>query len=194
MPRIHLSILVLPIALMLMSCASERTVTKSKVKKDAWGKDSGWSMGKDEDGNMVAKSDRRSEFEGRSSSIAGSGRDFGGKDYTKKSYRKKRWGGNTIFNKKSYEGNTDASRYKTEPWFVQQQARAQGQRSAADGKSYRTGIFGTGSAREQSANRMEHKSDAHTAYRKRVYKQPGITHWKNQQGLSVKDTNRMLGR
>ena len=41
---------------------------------------------------------------------------------------------------------------------------------------------------------MKHTSDAETDVRRRVYKQPDIIDWKEQQGLGVKDTNRMLGR
>lgn len=180
---------------MLSSCSSEQTVTKSQVVKDPWGKPQNYSIGKDENGNPVMKSDRRSTFEGKQSSIAGH-RDFRGKDYTSKSYRKKRWGGNTLFGgNKKYSGNTDANKYRNQPWFVQQQSRALAQRSRAEGKGYRKlGLFRTTQAREQSGRRLSRPQDAETNVRRRVYKQPGITHWKEQKGLSVGDTNRMLGR
>ena len=73
-------------ALLLGACASETKVTQSQVKKDVWGRDEAYSIGKDEDGNPVMKSDKRSSFENKSSNIA-SNRDFSGKDYSKKSYR-----------------------------------------------------------------------------------------------------------
>ena len=78
---------VLGIAMLLGACASEQTVTKTQVKKDAWGKDERYSVGKDKDGNPMMKSDRRSSMEGKGSNMA-SNRDFNGEDYSTKSYRK----------------------------------------------------------------------------------------------------------
>lgn len=179
--------------MLLGACASEQTVTKTQVKKDPWGRDERYSVGKDKDGNPVMKSDRRSSLEGKRSAMAGS-KDFNGQDYNKKSYRKKRWGGNTWFGRKKYEGNTDANSYKKEPWFVQKQASAQNQRSRADGQAYSVNPFRTTSAREQGRAGIARTQDAETNVRRRVFKTPGITHWKDQRGLGVKDTNRMLGR
>jgi hypothetical protein len=184
---------VLGIAMLLGACASEQTVTKTQVKKDAWGKDERYSVGKDKDGNPMMKSDRRSSMEGKGSNMA-SNRDFNGEDYSTKSYRKKRWGGNTFFGRKKYAGNTDASKYKKEPWFVQKQAGAHGQKSRADGKNYSVNPFRTSSAREQGSTRITRTQDAESNLRRRVFKQPEITNWRNQKGLSVGDTNSMLGR
>jgi len=181
------------LGVLLVSCAAEQTVTKEQVRKDAWGKKESFSVGKDKDGNPVMKSDRRSHMEGKTSHMA-SNRDFSGKDYNKKSYRKKRWGGNTLFGRKKYEGNTDASQYKQEPWFVRKQASAQGQKANAAGKSFSVNPFRTRSAREQSGRRIVRTSDAETDVRRRVFIQPDVTDWKKQQSLSVGDTNRMLGR
>jgi hypothetical protein len=181
------------VTMLLGSCASERTVTKTQVKKDAWGREESFSVGKDEDGNPMMKSDRRSSMEGKQSNVAGS-QDFSGKDYNKKSYRKKRWGGNTVFGRKKYEGNTDASQYQKEPWFVKKQAGLKNQRAGAEGKTYSDNPFRKPTAREQGGARISHSSDAKTDFRRRVFKQPGITHWKDQPGLGVGDTNRMLGR
>ncbi|MBK1830423.1 hypothetical protein JIN77_06780 [Verrucomicrobiaceae bacterium R5-34] len=180
-------------ALVLASCASETTVSKERVRKDAWGDKESFSVGKDKDGNPVMKSDKRSSLEGKTSHIA-SNRDFSGQDFTKKSYRKKRWGGNTLFGGKKYEGNTDASKYKQEPWFVQKQAHAQGQTATVSNQSYSVNPFRTRSAHEQGGSRMAHTSDAETDVRRRVFVQPEITEWEKQSGLSVGDTNRMLGR
>jgi len=177
----------------LISCGSEQTVTKTQVKKDAWGNDERYTVGKDKDGNPVMKSDRRSQLEGKRNHMD-SNRDFSGKDYMAKSYRKKRWGGNTVFGNKKYEGNTDASRYKQEPWFVQKQASASGKTAYGSDKTYSVNPFSTSSAHEQGGTRIARTSDAETDVRRRVFVQPDITHWKNQKGLSIGDTNRKLGR
>lgn len=141
----------------------------------------------------MMQSDRRSSLEGKQSNVAAN-RDFRGKDYTKESYRKKRWDGNTLFKRKKYAGNTDASRYQKEPWFVQKQASNQGQRAQADGKAYSVTPFKTRSANEQGSKRLARPSDPQTDSRRRVFVQPKMTHWKDQKGLNVGDTNRMLGR
>ena len=178
---------------LLVSCATEQTTTKKQVKKDPWGNEERFTVGKDKDGNPVMKSDRRSSMEGKTSHMA-SNRDFSGQDYMAKSYRKKRWGGNTLFNRKQYSGDTDGSRYKQEPWFVQKQASASGKLAHSNGQAYAVNPYSTSSAYEQGGKRVERTSDAETDVRRRVFKQPDITHWKSQSGLSVSDTNRKLGR
>ena len=177
----------------LVSCQSEQTVTKTQVKKDAWGNKENYSVGKDKDGNPMMKSDLRSSMEGKMNHMS-SNRDFSGDDYTKKSYRKERWGGDTIFNRKKYGGDTDASRFKNEPWFARKQASASKQQAAVSGKTYGVNPFTTRKAHEEGAATIARPSDAETAVRRRVYKQPDITHWLDQSKLSVNDTKSRLGR
>lgn len=178
---------------MLGSCASKRTVSKSQVRVDPWGNPEQFSLGKDAEGNPVMKSDLRSSFEGKTSQL-GQSRDFNGKDYRTKSYARKRWAGESQFQAKQYAGNTDASQYKMEPWFVRKQTSADGQRAGAEGQRYTTSQYETPTAREQDSERIEGGSDAETDARRRVYQQPEIIDWKEQKGLGVKDTNRLLGR
>ena len=179
--------------LFLASCASKRTVTKSKVRSDPWGNAERFSVGKDEAGNPQMKSDLRSTCEGKSSNMIAS-RDFSGKDYTTSSYAKKRWAGGTTFNRKKYLGNTDANKYRMEPWFVQKQAAAEGKSSDVNGRAFSTNRYDKTTANEQGANRLSRPSDANTDVRRRVFPQPDIIHWKDQEGLNVGDTNRLLGR
>lgn len=188
----HTAIL-LALAVLLGACATEKTVTKTQVKKDWRGKTVPFTVGKDKDGNPVMKSDRRSSFEGREGYVGG-GKKFSGKNYATQSYGKKNWFGSKVFGKKQYQGNTDAGRYQKEPWFVRKQALASGKRARADGESYSVNPFRTSSAREQGGARIKRTTDAETSVRRRVYKQPDIIHWKEQKGLTIKDTNRMLGR
>jgi len=180
-------------ALLLGACASEQKVTQGQVKKDVWGRDEAYSIGKDEDGNPVMKSDKRSRFENKSSNIA-SNRDFSGKDYTKKSYRKKRWGGDTSFDRKSFSGNTDANHYRSEPLFVQKQAASTGKQVNGSNKKFSINPFRSKRVTEQGGRRITTTQDAKISNRRQTYKQPDITDWKDQDGLSIGDTNRMLGR
>lgn len=181
------------VLLSLGACAKKRTVTKSQVRVDPWGNPERFSVGKDEAGNPQMKSDLRSSFEGRSSNMITS-EDFSGKDYTTRSYAKRRWQGNTAFERREYQGNIDANKYKMEPWFVRKQASAEGETANFNDQSFATGSYDKTTANEHNANRISRPSDAETNVRRRVFQQPDIIDWKEQQGLGVKDTNRMLGR
>ena len=193
MNLLKLVFVILGAVVLLEACASKQTVTKSQVRNDAWGRPEQFSVGKDKDGNPVMQSELRSHFEGKRSTT-GSTSDYSGKDYTAQSYAKKRWGGDSSLQRKKYQGNTDANHYKMEPLFVRKQASAAGQRADAEGKAYASKSYGKSTAREQDKARVKRTSDAETDVRRRVFKEPDIIDWKEQQGLSVKDTNRMLGR
>ncbi len=179
--------------LLVCSCATEQTVTKKQVRKDAFGRNLNFRKEKGEDGSIVMKSDKRSSFEGRRSNIVRN-RDFSGKNYRKKSYRKERWEGVSHFSKKEFQGSRDASRYQKEPWFVKKQAGAQGKQFDVGKKKFFSNPFKTKPAIETTRKSITHTSDAETDFRRRVYVQPKITGWKNQSSLSVDDTNKMLGR
>ena len=77
---------------------------------------------------------------------------------------------------------------------MRKEASANGKQADAAGQVYEVGPYQTSTAREQNASRLEHPSDAETDIRRRVYKQPEIIDWEDQKDLSVKDTNRLLGR
>ena len=174
-------------------CATEKKVTEKKLRLDAWGHEESFSVGKDEDGNPKMKSNKRSSFENKKSSIVRN-RDFRGEDYTAKSYRKKRWGGNTVFNKKVYRGNTDASRYQKEPWFARKRSVEGTKYARANGQSYSTSMYRTQRAYESKGKYLPTKSDAQVDSKRRSYRPPSVINWKEQGGLSVQDTNSMLGR
>lgn len=182
------------VAVLMSSCASEQTVSQSKVRKDAWGKDLPFTVGKDADGNPVMKSDKRSQFENKSSNSM-SNRDFRGQDYTKKSYRKDRWGGGKSFGLKKFEGNTDASRYQKEPWFVKKQALKGSSQARVSNKKFLVNPFRSQKKSYTRGVRELPKPESSRVIQKRnSMGQPTITDWKSQKGLSVKDTNSMLGR
>lgn len=184
---------IITISVAVAACSSETTVTQHKVQKDIWGDDEAFAVGKDADGNPTMKSDKRSSFENKSSNVA-MNRDFSGKDYTKNSYRKERWTGKSRFSKKSYQGGEDASQYKKEPWFVQKQTSTASMQSGASKKKFSINPFRSKRATEQGGARLSTSTDARVSNRRSSYKQPEIRSWKDQKGLSVGDTNSMLGR
>lgn len=180
-------------SLLFVACGSETTVSETQIKKDVWGNDEAYSIGKDADGNPVMKSDKRSSFENKSSQFGGN-KDFQGKDYTASSYRKKRWGGNRDYGRKAYQGNRSADHYKNEPWFVRKQASASGKSAQGFNQSYAVNPYRTSSSSAGGRKQIQPKGNADIANRRKSYKQPEITPWKDQKGLTVGDTNSMLKR
>ncbi len=185
----------LVVAVLVSSCASEKKVTQSRVRKDPWGHEVPFTVGKDADGNPVMKSDRRSEFENRSSNIARN-RDFSGRDYTSKSYRKERWGGNKSFIPKKFQGATDAtSRYQKEPWFIQKQAQSFATQARVSNKQFSVKPYRAQNlSYKQGVRMLPMPPSVQEVNKGSAMGQIPITNWKDQKGLSVKDTNNMLGR
>lgn len=181
-------------SLAFISCASEQTVTRSKVDRDEWGKPVTYKVGEDDAGNPQMQSDVRSSFESVGGNKITSGNHYSGKEYTKKSYRKERWGGDSVYRTKSYNDVGRASNYDKEPWFIRKQAITSGQEPSEGKKSFFSKIFGKSTAREQDATRLTKTSDTESAVRRRVFKQPDVISWKGQSALSVQDTKGMLSR
>jgi hypothetical protein len=96
---------------------------------------------------------------------------------------------------KVYGGNTDANSLRKDSRF---NGRTTDDRSvvARDaGKTYDTGAFNTGRAREDGAGEAISKvSDAETDERRRVYTDPDIIPWKEQNGVTIEQTKSALGR
>ena len=179
---------------LLGSCASEQVVSLSKVERDAFGRSLNYSVGEDEDGNPVVKSEKRSALEGKKSNL-GSRSDFSGSDYTTKAYRKKRWGGKEEFSTDAYSGVNQATQYDKEPWFVKKQANAQGAAANESKQTFFTKLFKTSKARESNIANVARVSDAETDLRRRVYKEPEIFQpGEYRSNLGIEDTKRMLFR
>ncbi|MGJ8676974.1 MAG: hypothetical protein ACSHX0_05620 [Akkermansiaceae bacterium] len=179
---------------LLLSCASERTITKSKLEVDAFGNPVNYTVGKDEDGNPMMKSDVRSFYEGDVSNIASQRGKYNGKDYARKSYRTERWGGDSDYKIKQFGGSQAARGYDQEPWFVKKQASAQGKTAQVGKESFFTKMFGTSDARENRVSDLKKESDAETNVRRRVFIQPDVISYKEQAELNVSETNQLLGR
>lgn len=179
----------------LSSCASERKVTYSKGASETGLSqyESDVKFVKAADGSVKPNKDKRSQFDGRSEYLGN--RDFKGKDYTAKDYRKQRWGGNKDFRGGEYGGNTDGSRFQHSPEFVQQQARAQGQVAGLSGQQYGTNAYAVNGAREGAgAKRLARPSDAKVDSRRGVFKQPVVIDKADYSKMSIEESKRLLGR
>jgi hypothetical protein len=110
-------------------------------------------------------------------------------------FRKKSLWGDKDYVTKVYGGNTDANSLRKDSRF---NGRTTDDRSvvARDaGKTYDTGAFNTGRAREDGAGEAISKvSDAETDERRRVYTDPDIIPWKEQNGVTIEQTKSALGR
>lgn len=143
--------------------------------------------------------DKKGKPMGNAKEFAGFNRDnpefkgkWEGKEYKAGDYRKKSFWGDKDYAKKVYEGNTDASSLKKEARFGGKSANEGSMAAREGGKDYRTNTFASGEAREQSKKGITRVSDAETDERRRVFTAPDI--YSSRSGMTVNDTNRMLGR
>ncbi len=118
--------------------------------------------------------------------------------WDKKEYKggekKKSFWGDKDYVTKVYDGKTDANSLKKDSRFGNQKAN-EGSVAAHDSdKTYRTDAYATSRAREEGTDGLPRFSDAETDERRRVFTSPDIIPWKQQNGISVDDTNRMMGR
>lgn len=115
------------------------------------------------------------------------------KEYKAGDYKKKSWWGDKDYATKVYSGNTDANSLKKESHWGKKSASDVDKLAHEASESYGTNNYGTGRAREEGGDKIRKVSDAETDERRRVFTRPDIIPWKAQ-GLTVEDTNRMMGR
>ncbi|WP_193210942.1 hypothetical protein [Luteolibacter marinus] len=156
--------------------------------EEKFGSYSQYTKGKDGkplgEGKQFAGFDRENpEFKGN----------WQGKDYKGGDYKKASAWGDKDYVTKVYGGNTDASSLRKDSRFSKRKAGEGGVAARGAGKDYQTASYDTGSAREQGRDGIAKPSDAETDVRRRVFTEPDIIPWKSQ-GMTVEDTNRMMGR
>lgn len=149
---------------------------------------------RDKEGNYVLKNAKRSSFED-----VGQDPNFSGKNYSKKAYKTTEYGkqqsfwGSKEYDRKSYTGNTDGSRF-------QKDSRLQGQsaREAANNKNfkedYKTGAYATGDAREAGKSNLAKPSNALIDNRQEVFDQPDIIGYREQRKMTLEQSKGILGR
>lgn len=189
-------ILYLPF-LLAVSCSSDSNSSSSgnpslAQKSLAQRLDENNGYKQDSEGNWLPQSGKRSSFETNRESAYFKG-DYAKKQYKTEDYAKKSWWGDTKYESKSYEGNTDGSRFQTTSKFQQQGAR-EAKTAANIPDNYKTGTYATTSAREAGSERLGKSSDAETDARRRVFPQPEIYDWREQRSMSVSETKGIMGR
>jgi hypothetical protein len=118
-----------------------------------------------------------------------------GKEYNAGEYRKKSWWGDRDYVKKVYGGNTDANSLRKDSRFNGSEAGEARVAARDSGKTYDTGAYETGRAREEgSGQAIDKTSDAETDERRRVFTDPDIIPWKEQNGATIEQTKNAMGR
>ncbi len=184
-------------AVILASCAGKDTDTSTPTaeapKSLSERLNEGGGYKQNEDGAWVPKSDKRSAYDSQRDSAYFEGKvdkkDFKTGDYAKKSW----WGSDKDYGRKSYEGNTDGSRFQTKARQDGQMSRSDGQQASLSGP-FETNTLDRKSAREASASAIPRPIDAAVDSQRGKYKAPSVIDWREQRSMSVDQSRGILGR
>jgi hypothetical protein len=182
---------------LLASCASDKSDRSSNPTPRSLSSRLSGEKGyvRDSNGNWKPSSDRRSQFESKGQSPLAK-KDFKKQDYQTGDYARKSWWGNKSYDRQSYAGNTDGSRFQTSSALDGKGAR-EARQNASDGqKDYRTDSYATSAAREAGTAGMAPPDTARNQVdqRRKVFQQPEIVDWKEQRSLSLDQSKGLLGR
>lgn len=158
---------------------SERMNEKNGYKQDA-------------EGNWKPQTDRRSPYENQGATYD-SKKSFQKKDYKAGDYAKKSWWGNKEYDRPTYTGNTDGSRFQKSSALQGQSALEGGDKAKLPG-AYQTDDYTTSTAREAGKKPIEKSSNAIVESRQKVFQPPEIIDWKEQRNLSLDQSKGILGR
>jgi hypothetical protein len=165
--------------------ATRKTLTQRMDEENGYKKDA--------NGNWKPQTDKRSPFENRGQDPNFAGKSFKKKAYKTGDYAKKSWWGNKQYDRKSYAGNTDASRFQKTSDLQGKGAREAN--TAADiPDRYQTDRYATKSAREAGAATIARPSNDLIENRQKVFKQPEVIDWRQQRSISMDQSKGILGR
>ena len=178
---------------LFVSCASERKVTYKKAELGGIRKfESTVEFKTGKDGEAVWKNSKRSQFESQAG--FGGKSEFAEKSYAKNDFKRKSWNQDTQFNAQSYGGNTDAGKYKKVPHFADQKASFSDRKSNLAKQSYGADNYSGAAQRVDKGRQFGKAEDAQTNKRRKVYQQPSIQSAQEYNGLSLDESNSLLGR
>lgn len=181
------------LAFILGSCASEKTVTREKAKPSGLAKyESDVSYQVNEDGSVQPNSDKRSSFE-RTANYSNI-REQSRSNYYTEGYSKKGFNANKSYSAEAYYGGEKSGQFAQSPHFAQQQSRLQNQAANATGEGYDTSQFYSGSQSVNRGQQQARTANASLQSEADSYVQPEVKSLDEANGLTVDDTNFMLGR
>ena len=191
-------LILLPPWFLLASCASDSTsetrktaaTPERKPLSERINEKNGYAQ--DAEGNWVAQNDRRSPYESKGSTYDAK-KSFQKKDYKTGDFAKKSWWGNKEYDRQSYTGNTDGSRFQKSSALQDETAPEAGDAAKIPG-AYKTGSYTTNSAREAGSKPIERTSNSIVESREKSFQQPEIIDWREQRNLSLDQSKGILGR
>jgi hypothetical protein len=183
---------------LLVSCASDSAGKKNepastpprKPLSERMNEKNGYKQ--DASGNWVAQNDRRSPYESKGSTYD-SKKSFQKTDYKTGDFAKKSWWGNKEYDRKSYAGDTDGSRFQKSSALQGETAPEAGDAAKIPG-AYKTDTYATNAARESGNKEIDRPSNTIVESREKVFQQPEIIDWKEQRKLSLDQSKGILGR
>lgn len=181
----------------LSSCASKSdrkdNVDATPARKSLLSRvteDSGYKQ--DSQGNWIPQDNRRSPYESQGQS-AYFQKNFKKQEYKAGDYTKKSWWGNKEVERRTYSGNTQATRYQKTSDLQGKGAREINNVVNAPG-SYDTNPYGTSSARETGVAGIAKPSNDRIENNRQSFDPPEIINWREQRSLSVDQSRGILGR
>ncbi len=147
----------------------------------------------DSEGNWVARSNRRSQFENRTPAGIRRGNANSNRRFNAAEYQPAEWTRTSSSRPESFTGDTDGSTFQTTAAAQGSRARQSGARARTP-ESYRTGEYGTGSSRENRARRLPRPGDTQTENRRDNVPPPEIIDWRQQRELTVDQSRSLLSR
>lgn len=144
---------------------------------------------RDEEGN-ISKDSKRSNFEGKQ--VSNIGGKYANRQFAAERYSKKNWTGTKNFDAGRFQSSKN--RWDDEEWFFRKQAQESGSAARSQGQTYETARYGTSSAREQGARRLDRSSNVQTDIRRRDYDEPRVIQREDYEKLSLEESKSILGR
>lgn len=180
---------------LLVSCASETKPQETAAPahtslSDRLNQSSGFKQ--DASGNWVPTNTKRSSFDGNAQTYD-SKKTYKKESYKTGDYAKKSWWGSKEYQRQSYTGNTNGSRFQTTSQLQGQGAR-EATTTAKIPDSYQTENYQTSSAREAGNPAIAKPTNAAIDNRQKVFLHPEIIDWREQRRLSMEESKGILGR
>jgi hypothetical protein len=182
---------------LMASCADDKvdksrpTEAKRPGLQERLSESAGYKQ--NENGEWVPKSDKRSSYDGQRDTPYFKDKINTAERYKTGDYAKKSWWGSKEYGKKSYEGDTDGSRF-------QKQARQEGQVASYDGKAarssdpFKTNTLPRESALESRNSAIDRPTNALIESQRKTYKAPSVIDWKEQRSMNLDQSRNILGR
>lgn len=184
-------------SVLMVSCAGEKVDNSKPTQAAKQGfqerlsENAGYKQ--NEKGEWVPKSDKRSTYDSQRDTPYFKDKINTSERYKTGDYAKKSWWGSKEYGKKTYEGNTDGSRFHTKAQQEGQVARDNG-KAARSSDPYKTNTLPSESALESRNPAITKSTNALIQSERSKYKAPSVIDWKEQRSMNLDQSRSILGR